>query len=205
MFNFFTWTVLVLVPTEVQNLRITAQNSTSLLVQWSPPAQINGILLGYNVRSALTYVYYILNRPTPIWHGVRRFPAFVFVSCLPEPCSAGWVVHTHQPGYIHEKLKRIFALWKRSYYSPVLGLLSLINKSVRRYGFLPRKGLTPCGSKTQSSFFFLLKERHSKVLLRLSQKSVWNYWQSQLKAEGENLVRTENCKKKLNSDADDCN
>ena len=40
-------------PTEVQNLRITPQSSTSLLVQWSPPAQINGILLGYMVRLPL--------------------------------------------------------------------------------------------------------------------------------------------------------
>ncbi|XP_068676756.1 latrophilin-like protein LAT-2 isoform X2 [Montipora foliosa] len=37
------------VPTKVQHLTVTAQNSTSLLVQWSPPAQINGRLLGYNL------------------------------------------------------------------------------------------------------------------------------------------------------------
>ncbi|XP_068726850.1 adhesion G protein-coupled receptor L2-like isoform X2 [Montipora capricornis] len=37
------------VPTRVQHLTVTAQNSTSLLVHWSPPAQINGRLLGYNL------------------------------------------------------------------------------------------------------------------------------------------------------------
>jgi len=40
---------LVLVPSKVRNLTITAHNSTSLLVRWSPPAQRNGILQGYNI------------------------------------------------------------------------------------------------------------------------------------------------------------
>ena len=37
-------------PTKVQNVTIAVQNSTSLLVQWSPPAQINGMLMGYNIK-----------------------------------------------------------------------------------------------------------------------------------------------------------
>ncbi|KAL9950396.1 hypothetical protein ACROYT_G042884 [Oculina patagonica] len=41
------------VPTKVQNVTIVAQNSTSLLVQWSPPAQINGILQGYNIKLSI--------------------------------------------------------------------------------------------------------------------------------------------------------
>ncbi|XP_067028627.1 adhesion G protein-coupled receptor L4-like isoform X1 [Acropora muricata] len=37
------------VPTRVQNLTVSAQSESSLLVEWSPPAQINGRLLGYNL------------------------------------------------------------------------------------------------------------------------------------------------------------
>ena len=40
-------------PTRVQNLTVSAQSESSLLVEWSPPAQINGRLLGYNVRIIL--------------------------------------------------------------------------------------------------------------------------------------------------------
>lgn len=36
-------------PSKVRNLTITALNSTSLLVTWSPPAQRNGTLQGYNI------------------------------------------------------------------------------------------------------------------------------------------------------------
>ncbi|XP_015747940.1 PREDICTED: adhesion G protein-coupled receptor L3-like [Acropora digitifera] len=37
------------VPTRVQNLNVSAESESSLLVEWSPPAQINGRLLGYNL------------------------------------------------------------------------------------------------------------------------------------------------------------
>ena len=104
--NFWHSNDLRLVPTKVQNLRITAQSSTSLLVQWSPPAQINGILLGYMVRlpllvldcDQLTISLHFWSRHiNVIWFFLLtvfklHFPA-VLNTCTRKPYSVGKKVH----------------------------------------------------------------------------------------------------------------
>lgn len=51
------------VPSKVRNLSITAHNSTAFLVEWSPPAQRNGILQGYHIIVRTVYkTFYSLHR-----------------------------------------------------------------------------------------------------------------------------------------------